>query len=71
MSIGKLLALLQAVAGNGGFAIGLLHPKVLTLFVSAVPLPSNVRRALQMMRLTRRVRAAEAATVLSIDEGTV
>jgi CRP/FNR family cyclic AMP-dependent transcriptional regulator len=55
-----------AVAGNVGFVVfGLLHPQYLTLFVSAVLLPINVRRALQMMRLTRRVRAAEAASDLS------
>lgn len=55
-----------AVAGNVGFVVfGLLHPQVLTLLVSAVLLPINVRRALQMMRLTRRVRAAEAASDLS------
>jgi len=51
-----------AVAGNLGFVVfGALHPQYLTLFVSAVLLPINVRRALQMMRLTRRVKAAEAA----------
>jgi CRP/FNR family cyclic AMP-dependent transcriptional regulator len=55
-----------AVAGNVGFVVfGLLHPQWLTLLVSAVLLPINVRRALQMMRLTRRVRAAEAASDLS------
>jgi hypothetical protein len=55
-----------AVAGNVGFVIfGLLHPQYLTLFVSAVLLPINVRRALQMMRLTRRVKAAEAESDLS------
>ena len=55
-----------AVAGNVGFLIfGVLHPQYLTLFVSAVLLPINVYRARQMMRLTRRVRAAEAAGDLS------
>jgi CRP-like cAMP-binding protein len=55
-----------AVAGNIGFVVyGALHPQVLTLFVSAVLLPINVRRALQMMRLTRRVRAVEGAADLS------
>lgn len=55
-----------AVAGNVGFVVfGLLHPQWLTLLVSAVLLPINVRRALQMMRLTRRVKAAEAASDLS------
>jgi CRP/FNR family cyclic AMP-dependent transcriptional regulator len=55
-----------AVAGNIGFVIfGALHPQYLTLFVSAVLLPINVRRALQMMLLTRRVKAAEATSDLS------
>jgi CRP/FNR family transcriptional regulator, cyclic AMP receptor protein len=55
-----------AVAGNVGFVVfGALHPQYLTLFVSAVLLPINVRRALQMMRLTRRVKAAGAASDLS------
>ena len=55
-----------AVAGNVGFVVfGALHPQYLTLFVSAVLLPINVRRAPQMMRLTRRVKAAEAASDLS------
>jgi CRP/FNR family cyclic AMP-dependent transcriptional regulator len=55
-----------AVAGNLGFVIfGALHPQYLTLFVSAVLLPINVHRARQMMRLTRRVKAAEAAGDLS------
>ena len=55
-----------AVAGNVSFVVfGVLHPQYLTLFVSAVLLPINVRRALQMMRLTRRVKAAEAASDLS------
>jgi hypothetical protein len=52
-----------AVAGNLGFVVfGALRPQYLTLFVSAVLLPINVRRALQMMRLTRRVRQAEVAS---------
>ena len=52
-----------AVAGNLGFVIfGLLQPQYLTLLVSAVLLPINLRRALQMMRLTRRVKAAEVAS---------
>jgi CRP/FNR family transcriptional regulator, cyclic AMP receptor protein len=49
-----------AVAGNVGFIIfGVLHPQYLTLVVAAVLLPINVRRALQMMRLARRVKAAD------------
>jgi CRP/FNR family transcriptional regulator, cyclic AMP receptor protein len=55
-----------AVAGNVGFLVfGALRPQYLTLFVSVVLLPINVYRARQMMRLTRRVRAAEAAGDLS------
>ena len=51
-----------AVAGNFGFIVfGALHPQWLTLVVAAVLLPINVYRARQMMRLTRRVRAAEAS----------
>jgi CRP/FNR family transcriptional regulator, cyclic AMP receptor protein len=55
-----------AVAGNLGFVVfGALRPQYLTLFVSAVLLPINVHRARQMMRLTRRVESAEAASDLS------
>jgi len=55
-----------AVAGNIGFIIfGALHPQWLTLVVAAVLLPINVYRAQQMMRLTRRVQAVEAAGDLS------
>ena len=55
-----------AVAGNVGFVIfGALHPQYLTLFIAAVLLPINIHRARQMMRLTRRVKAAEAASDLS------
>jgi hypothetical protein len=55
-----------AVAGNVGFIIfGALHPQFLTLLVAAVLLPINIHRARQMMRLTRRVKAAEAAGDLS------
>jgi len=51
-----------AVAGNLGFVIfGALHPQYLTLVVSLVLLPINVKRARQMMRLTRRVKAAQAS----------
>ena len=51
-----------AVAGNVGFIVfGALHAQALTLFVAAVLLPINVWRARQMMRLARRVRAAEGA----------
>ena len=51
-----------AVAGNLGFIVfGALHPQYSTLIVSALLLPINVYRARQMMRLTRRVKAAQAA----------
>jgi hypothetical protein len=56
-----------AVAGNVGFIVyGALHPQWLTLVVAAVLLPINIRRARQMMRLTRRVKAAEAGGELSV-----
>jgi hypothetical protein len=56
-----------AVAGNIGFIVyGALHPQWLTLVVAAVLLPINIRRARQMMRLTRRVKAAEAGGELSV-----
>lgn len=55
-----------AVGGNVGFVIfGALHPQFTTLVVSALLLPINVHRARQMMRLTRRVRAAEASSDLT------
>jgi CRP/FNR family cyclic AMP-dependent transcriptional regulator len=55
-----------AVAGNAAFVVyGALHPQYLTLVISAVLLPINIYRARQMMRLTRRVKAAEASSDLS------
>lgn len=55
-----------AVGGNVGFVVfGALHPQWTTLVVAAVLLPINVHRARQMMRLTRRVRAAEASSDLT------
>lgn len=55
-----------AVGGNVGFVVyGALHPQFTTLVVSALLLPINVHRARQMMRLTRRVRAAEASSDLT------
>lgn len=52
-----------AVAGNLSFVVfGALRPQYLTLFVSAVLLPINIYRALQMMRLTRRIKAAEVTS---------
>ncbi len=56
-----------AVAGNIGFVIfGALHPQYTTLIVSALLLPINVYRAQQMMRLTRRVKAAVASSDLTV-----
>jgi CRP/FNR family transcriptional regulator, cyclic AMP receptor protein len=55
-----------AVAGNTAFVVyGALHPQYLTLVISAVLLPINIYRARQMMRLTRRVKAAVSASDLS------
>lgn len=55
-----------AVAGNVAFVVfGALHPQYLTLVIAAVLLPINIYRARQMMRLTRRVKAAQAASDLS------
>ncbi len=56
-----------AVSGNIGFIVfGALHPQWLTLVVASVLLPINVYRARQMMRLTRRVKAAEAGGDTSV-----
>jgi CRP/FNR family cyclic AMP-dependent transcriptional regulator len=56
-----------AVAGNIGFIVfGALHPQWLTLAVASVLLPINVYRVRQMMRLTRRVRAADASGDISV-----
>jgi hypothetical protein len=55
-----------AVGGNLGLVVyGALHPQVSTLIIASLLLPINVHRARQMMRLTRRVRAAEAQSDLS------
>jgi len=48
-----------AVGGNVGFVIyGVLHPSIAMLVLNAALLPINIVRAVQMVRLTRRVRAA-------------
>jgi CRP/FNR family transcriptional regulator, cyclic AMP receptor protein len=48
-----------AVGSNVGLLIfGALHPSVPTLMVSCALLPINLWRALEMMRITRRVRRA-------------
>ena len=48
-----------AVGGNVGFVIyGALHPSIAMLVLNAALLPINIVRAVQMVRLTKRVRAA-------------
>ena len=55
-----------AAGGNLGFLVyGLLHPSLVMVLLHGVLLPFNVWRALDMVRLTRRVRAAAAADDLS------
>ena len=50
-----------AVGGNAGMVIyGVLHPQYTTLLIAVLLLPINIHRARQMMRLTRRVKAAES-----------
>jgi CRP-like cAMP-binding protein len=46
------------VGGNFGFVIyGVLHPSIPMLLLHGVLLPINIVRAVEMVRLTRRVRA--------------
>ncbi len=48
-----------AVGGNVGFVIyGALHPSIAMLVLNVALLPINIVRAVQMVRLTRRVRAS-------------
>lgn len=55
-----------AVGGNLGFLIyGAIHPSVVMMLLHGALLPVNVYRALEMVRLTRRVRAAAAEGDLS------
>jgi hypothetical protein len=55
-----------AVASNVGFVVyGSLHPAILILLLHATLLPINIYRAREMVRLTRRVRAATRASDLS------
>ena len=55
-----------AVGGNLGFLIyGALHPSVVMMLLHGVLLPFNIYRAAEMVRLTRRVRAAAAEGDLS------
>jgi CRP/FNR family cyclic AMP-dependent transcriptional regulator len=55
-----------AVASNLGFVVyGALHPSLLMLLLHSTLLPINIYRAREMVRLTRRVRAAARASDLS------
>jgi hypothetical protein len=55
-----------AAGGNLGFLVyGLLHPSLVMVLLHGVLLPFNVWRAIDMVRLTRRVRAAAQAEDLS------
>jgi len=55
-----------AVGGNLGFLIyGAIHPSVVMMLLHGALLPINIFRALEMVRLTRRVRAAAAEGDLS------
>jgi len=49
------------VGGNFGFLVyGALHPSIPMLLLNGILLPINIVRAVEMVRLTRRVRAAAA-----------
>ncbi len=55
-----------AVGGNLGFLIyGALHPALIMVLLHGALLPINIYRTVEMVRLTRRVRAAAAASDLS------
>ncbi len=55
-----------AVGGNVGFLVyGVLHPSIVMMLLHGALLPLNIYRAIEMIRLTRRVRAAAAADDLS------
>ena len=55
-----------AVGGNLGFLVyGAIHPSVVMMLLHGALLPVNIYRAMEMIRLTRRVRAATAAGDLS------
>ena len=50
-----------AVGGNIGFVVyGILHPQIPMLLLNAMLLPINITRAVQMVSLTKRVKAATA-----------
>ena len=55
-----------AVGGNLGFLVyGALHPALIMVLLHGALLPINIYRTVEMVRLTRRVRAAAAASDLS------
>ena len=55
-----------AVGGNVGFFVyGMLGPSIVMLLLHGALLPINIYRAVEMIRLTRRVRAAAAVGDLS------
>ena len=55
-----------AVGGNLGFLVyGAIHPSLVMMLLHGALLPVNIYRAAEMVRLTRRVRAAAAAGDLS------
>ncbi|MDQ2735275.1 MAG: cyclic nucleotide-binding domain-containing protein [Pseudomonadota bacterium] len=55
-----------AVGGNLGFLVyGALHPSLVMVLLHGTLLPVNIYRAMEMVRLTRRVRASAAAADLS------
>ncbi len=55
-----------AVGGNLGFLVyGAIHPSVVMMLLHGALLPVNIYRAIEMVRLTRRVRAAATEGDLS------
>jgi phosphotransferase system glucose/maltose/N-acetylglucosamine-specific IIC component len=55
-----------AVGGNLGFLVyGALHPSIVMMLLHGALLPVNIWRAAEMVRLTKRVRAAAAEGDLS------
>jgi phosphotransferase system glucose/maltose/N-acetylglucosamine-specific IIC component len=55
-----------AVGGNLGFLVyGAIHPSLVMMVLHGALLPINIYRAAEMVRLTRRVRAAAATGDLS------
>lgn len=53
-----------AVGGNVGFLVyGALHPSIPMLLLHATLLPINIVRAIEMVRMTQRVKASAAADI--------